>query len=33
MKHNRRCRFEGREGDAANVTLSAVGHNLRRVLG
>ena len=28
-----RCHFEGREGDAANVTLTAVGHNLRRVLG
>jgi transposase, IS5 family len=25
--------FEGREGDAENVTLTAVGHNLRRVLG
>jgi len=28
-----RCHLEGREGDAANVTLTAVGHNLRRVLG
>ena len=25
--------FEGREGDAENVTLTAVGHNLWRVLG
>ena len=31
--HLGRCHFEGREGDAANVTLTAVGHNLRRVLG
>ncbi len=27
-----RCYLKGREGDAANVILSAVGHNLRLVL-
>src|SRR5260370_39459384 len=27
-----RCHLKGREGDAANVILTAVGHNLRRVL-
>jgi IS5 family transposase len=31
--HLGRCHFEGREGDAANVTVTAVGHNLWRVLG
>jgi IS5 family transposase len=30
--HLGRCHLKGREGDAANVTLTAVGHNLRRVL-
>jgi len=30
--HLGRCYLKGREGDAANVILSAVGHNLRRVL-
>ena len=30
--HLGRCHLKGREGDAANVILSAVGHNLRRVL-
>jgi len=28
----RRCHLKGREGDAANVILTAVGHNLRLVL-
>ena len=27
--HLGRCHLKGREGDAANVTLTAVGHNLR----
>jgi IS5 family transposase len=27
-----RCHLKGREGDAANVVLTAVGHNLRLVL-
>jgi hypothetical protein len=26
------CHLKGREGDAANVVLTAIGHNLRRVL-
>ena len=30
--HLGRCFLKGREGDAANVILSAVGHNLRLVL-
>jgi IS5 family transposase len=30
--HLGRCYLKGREGDAANTILSAVGHNLRRVL-
>jgi IS5 family transposase len=30
--HLRRCHLKGREGDAANVVLTAIGHNLRRVL-
>jgi transposase, IS5 family len=30
--HLGRCYLKGRNGDAANVTLSAVGHNLRLVL-
>ncbi len=30
--HLGRCYLKGRQGDAANVILSAVGHNLRRVL-
>jgi IS5 family transposase len=30
--HLGRCYLKGRAGDAANVILSAVGHNLRRVL-
>lgn len=30
--HLGRCYLKGRAGDAANVLLSAVGHNLRRVL-
>jgi transposase, IS5 family len=30
--HLGRCHFKGREGDAANVILTAVGHNLHRVL-
>jgi transposase, IS5 family len=30
--HLGRCHLKGREGDAANVILTAVGHNLRRVL-
>jgi IS5 family transposase len=30
--HLGRCYLKGREGDAANVVLSAVGHNLRLVL-
>lgn len=30
--HLGRCHLKGREGDAINVILSAVGHNLRRIL-
>ncbi|MGY4168349.1 IS5 family transposase [Bradyrhizobium sp. USDA 4529] len=30
--HLGRCYLKGRAGDAANVVLSAVGHNLRRIL-
>ena len=30
--HFGRCYLKGRAGDAANVVLSAVGHNFRRVL-
>ena len=30
--HLGRCYLKGRDGDAANAVLSAVGHNLRRVL-
>ena len=30
--HLDRCHLKGREGDAANVVLTAVGHNLRLVL-
>jgi transposase, IS5 family len=30
--HLSRCHLKGREGDAINVILTAVGHNLRRVL-
>ena len=30
--HLGRCHLKGRQGDAANVILTAVGHNLRRVL-
>jgi transposase, IS5 family len=30
--HLGRCHLKGREGDAINVILTAVGHNLRRVL-
>ena len=30
--HLGRCYLKGREGDAANVILSAVGHNFRLVL-
>ena len=30
--HLGRCHLKGREGDAANVVLTAVGHNLRRIL-
>lgn len=30
--HLGRCYLKGRPGDAANVVLSAVGHNLRRIL-
>jgi transposase, IS5 family len=30
--HLGRCHLKGREGDAANIVLSAVGHNLRIVL-
>ena len=30
--HLCRCHLKGREGDAANVVLTAIGHNLRRVL-
>jgi transposase, IS5 family len=30
--HLGRCHLKGREGDAANVVLTAIGHNLRRVL-
>jgi hypothetical protein len=29
--HLGRCHLKGRDGDAANVILTAVGHNLRRV--
>jgi hypothetical protein len=29
--HLGRCYLKGREGDAANATLAAVGHNLRLV--
>ena len=32
MVHPRRCYLEGREGDAANVILPAVGHNFGRIL-
>jgi hypothetical protein len=28
--HLGRCYLKGREGDAANVVLTAIGHNLRR---
>ncbi|MET4601029.1 hypothetical protein ABIB90_000480 [Bradyrhizobium sp. JR4.1] len=31
--HLDRCYLKGRAGDAANVILSAVGHNFRRILG
>ena len=30
--HLGRCYLKGRDGDAANVILTAVGHNLRLVL-
>jgi IS5 family transposase len=30
--HLGRCYLKGRAGDAANVILSAVGHNFRRIL-
>ena len=30
--HLGRCYLKGRAGDAANVILSAIGHNFRRVL-
>ena len=30
--HLDRCHLQGREGDAADVVLTAVGHNLRLVL-
>jgi transposase, IS5 family len=30
--HLGRCHLKGRDGDAANVILTAIGHNLRRVL-
>lgn len=30
--HLGRCHLKGREGDAANVILNAVGHNFRLVL-
>jgi IS5 family transposase len=30
--HLGRCHLKGRAGDAGNVTLTAVGHNLRLVL-
>jgi transposase, IS5 family len=30
--HLGRCYLKGREGDAANAILTAVGHNLRLVL-
>ena len=30
--HLGRCYLKGRTGDAANVVLSAVGHNIRRIL-
>ena len=29
--HLGRCHLKGRAGDAANVILSAVGHNFRRI--
>jgi IS5 family transposase len=32
LTHLGRCHLKGRDGDAANVVLSAVGHNLRIVL-
>jgi IS5 family transposase len=31
-RHLGRCHLKGREGDAANVVLTAIGHNLRLVL-
>ncbi len=30
--HFGRCHLKGREGDAVNVVLTAIGHNLRLVL-
>jgi IS5 family transposase len=30
--HLGRCYLKGRAGDAANVILSAIGHNFRRIL-
>lgn len=30
--HLGRCYLNGRKGDAANVILSAIGHNFRRIL-
>ena len=30
--HLGRCYLKGQEGDAANIILSAVGHNLRLIL-
>ncbi|SFV17444.1 transposase, IS5 family [Bradyrhizobium arachidis] len=30
--HLGRCHLKGRDGDAANVVLTAVGHNLRLVV-
>lgn len=30
--HLGRCHLKGRDGNAANIALSAVGHNLHRVL-
>jgi IS5 family transposase len=30
--HLGRCYLKGRAGDAANVVLSAIGHNFRRIL-
>jgi IS5 family transposase len=30
--HLGRCHLKGRAGDAANAILTAIGHNLRRVL-